>query len=210
MDFPSTSYSPSDTTERDIKSLFSIFVGLGDGKIAGFCSYVANQSPTSLNFSIHTVNPMAILYGACHITFDVLWNYVWIIRKVFDIQLEPFFLFDSPTRSYDKHENCPVSADSSSFSFPFSMRHISKQETPIRRSENSQQHTCLLCYLLSGRYFAKIHNNAIKFFLFLVFLLTTSVRLGHINFNSVIGIDFDVAKKKRKKLFLSPPQYRKG
>jgi hypothetical protein len=59
------------------------------------------------------------------------------------------------------------------------------------------------CYLLSGRYFAKIHNNAIKFRFFFLFLLTSIVRLGYIDFNNVIGIDLKTQKV--RKLFLFPP-----
>lgn len=44
MDFPSMSYGPSDTTERDIKSFFLFFVSLGENKIVGFRSYVCGES----------------------------------------------------------------------------------------------------------------------------------------------------------------------
>jgi hypothetical protein len=87
------------------------------------------------------------------------------------------------------------------------MRHILSKKHPLEEVKTlSSTHAC---YLLSGRYFAKIHNNAIKFRLFFFFLLTSIVRLGYIDFNNVIGIDWKTQKV--RKLFPFPPlSERKG
>lgn len=132
------------------------------------------------------------------ISLSVFCEIVWIIRKVFDIQVEAFFALWL-SHSYDKHENCSVSADFFFLHSVLDTTYFLSKKHPLEEVKTlSSTHAC---YLLSGRYFAKIHNNAIKFFLF-SFLLTSIVRLGYIDSNNVIGIDSKDAKSNEN--FFSP------